>query len=35
MEYGKTDAKKIGKTVKIKEHTKQTEVVRGITLFSV
>jgi hypothetical protein len=23
MEYGKTDAEKIGKTVKIKKHTKQ------------
>jgi hypothetical protein len=25
MEYGKTDAEKIGRTVKIKKHTKQTE----------
>jgi hypothetical protein len=25
MEYGKTDAEKIDRTVKIKKHTKQTE----------
>jgi hypothetical protein len=25
MEYGKTDAEKIGRTVKITKHTKQTE----------
>jgi hypothetical protein len=25
MEYSKTDAKKIGRTIKIKKHTKQTE----------
>jgi hypothetical protein len=25
MEYSKTDAEKIGKTVKIKKYTKQTE----------
>jgi hypothetical protein len=25
MEYGKTDAEKIGRTVKIKKHTKQIE----------
>jgi hypothetical protein len=25
MEYGKTDVEKIGKTIKIKKHTKQTE----------
>jgi hypothetical protein len=25
MEYGKTDVEKIGRTVKIKKHTKQTE----------
>jgi hypothetical protein len=25
MEYSKTDAEKIGRTVKIKKHTKQTE----------
>jgi hypothetical protein len=25
MEYGKTDAEKIGRTVKITQHTKQTE----------
>jgi hypothetical protein len=25
MEYGKIDAEKIGRTVKIKKHTKQTE----------
>jgi hypothetical protein len=25
MEHGKTDAEKIGKTVKIKKHTKQIE----------
>jgi hypothetical protein len=32
MEYGKTDAEKIGRTVKIKKHTKQTKkAIQGNT----
>jgi hypothetical protein len=31
MEYGKTDAEKIGKTVKIKKHTKQKKKKKSNT----